>query len=71
VCGWLALMAPRAPIADSKPSPVILIDTDDSELVCKLAGLHQVAERRYRQTLGQIPPAPKITRVADGTRWSR
>jgi len=48
-----------------------LIDTNDSELVRKLAGLHPVAERRYRQTLGQIPPPPKITRVADGTRRPR
>jgi len=67
VCGWLALMAPCAPTAYEQPRPVILIDTNDSELVRELAGLHPVAERRYRQPLGQIPPAPKITSVADST----
>jgi hypothetical protein len=71
VCGWLALMAPCAPTAYEQPRPVILIDTNDSEHFRRLAGLHPVAEQRYRQTLGQIPPAPKITRVADGTRRPR
>ena len=43
-----------------------MIDTNNGKLLWKSAGLYQMIERRYHETLGQIPPAPKITRVAGG-----
>ena len=36
---------------------VVMIDANHSELVCKLAGLHQMVECRHNQTLGQVPPS--------------
>src|SRR5258707_5651313 len=32
-----------------------MVETNDGERVRKLAGLYQMIERRYHQTLGQIP----------------
>jgi hypothetical protein len=40
-------------------SLIMMIDSYDGEFIRKLAGLHPMVERRYYQTLGQIPAGAK------------
>src|SRR5262249_32106655 len=36
---------------------VVMIDPNNGEPIRKLAGLHQMEERRYDEAFGQIPPS--------------